>query len=252
MEDEAAFLDAYDPKAYAPVAVTVDIAVLTIHQGRLAVLLIERGAHPFKGSWALPGGFVDASEDLEAAALRELSEECGAKVARKAHLEQLGTFGSPKRDPRMRVISVTYVAFVPDIPELEAGSDAMAARLWAVEDLEGMDAPRLAFDHASILAAAIERTRSKLEYTTLAASFVAEPFTIGDLRRVYEAVWQAEVEPNNFRRKVIGTEGFLEPVGEVVHGAGRPAPLYRRGKAQFLRPPLLRPEEEGADTGARR
>ena len=242
---EAEYLAAYDPRRYPPLAVTVDVAVLTIHRGRLSVLLVERAAHPFRGAWALPGGFVGPDEDLDEAARRELAEEAGLADG-PWHLEQLRTFGAPGRDPRMRVVSVAYLGLVPDPPAPTAGADAAAARFWAVDDLAGPGASPLAFDHADLLAAAVERARAKLEYTPLATAFVPEPLSIPDLRRVYEAVWGTPLDASNFRRKVLATPGLVTPVGAVARGpeGGRPAPLYRRGPASALHPPILRPGPE--------
>jgi 8-oxo-dGTP diphosphatase len=130
---------------------------------------------------------------------------------------------------------------------------SVSARAWPVEDLGledgGPDAPLLAFDHGLILADAVQRVRSKLEYTTLAANFVEEPFTLADLRRVYAAVWGAAPDLGNFRRKVLGTEGFVVEAQRSRESAagpagGRPPLLYRRGDAVILHPPMLRPKEE--------
>ena len=236
---------------YPPFAVTVDLAVFTIRDGGLAVLLVERGSDPFAGHWALPGGFVGPDEDAETAAWRELREETGVDRfgedgGQGGHLEQLRTYSAPDRDPRMRVVSVAHVALAPDLPEPEAGSDAAGARWWAVADLlgesDGEDRPVLAFDHAEILEDAVERVRAKLEYTTLALEFVTEPFTLAELRRVYAAVWGAPPDLGNFRRKVLGTDDFVVPTD--THGpsgtGGRPALLYRRGDATAIQPPMLR------------
>lgn len=230
---------------HPPFAVTVDLAIFTIRDGHFSVLLVERGAEPYAGAWALPGGFVEPQEDAETAAWRELAEETG--VAKfEGHLEQLRTYSAPDRDPRMRVVSVAHVAFAPDLPEPSAGSDAAGARWWVVDDLlseSSSDAPTLAFDHAEILRDAVERIRAKLEYTTLAVEFVAEPFTLPELRRVYAAVWGTPPDLGNFRRKVLGTEGFVVPTdghGEVSEAGGRRALLYRRGTATVVQPPMLR------------
>lgn len=235
---------------HPPFAVTVDLAVFTIRDGVLSVLLVERGAEPYAGQWALPGGFVEPQEDAETAAWRELLEETGVDRF-EGHLEQLRTYSAPDRDPRMRVVSVAHVAFAPDLPEPQAGSDAAGARWWAVDDVlgsgsgSGDDRPGLAFDHEEILTDALERVRAKLEYTTLALEFVAEPFTLPELRRVYAAVWGVAPDLGNFRRKVLGTAGFVVPTesgaaAAATSGGGRPALLYRRGDATVIQPPMLR------------
>lgn len=222
-----------------PVAVTVDLVILTIRRDALHALVIERGKEPYHGRLALPGGYVRDGETLDAAAVRELGEETGLDGAR-LHLEQLRTYGDPGRDPRGRVITVAYLALGPDLPVPEAGTDARAARWEPVEPLLG-EADALAFDHGVILREALERARSQLEYTTVAAVFCPEPFTVAELRRVYEVVWGVELDPSNFRRKVTRADRFLEATGERrVPEAGRPAALYRRGAARLLSPPLLR------------
>lgn len=249
----------YDPSDYPAFAVTVDLALFTIHEGTLSVLLIQRGDDPYAGHWALPGGFVGIEEDAATAAWRELAEETGLERF-SGHLEQLATYSDPGRDPRMRVVSVAHLAFAPGLarPGPTAGSDAAAARWWPVEDLalggshppavSGEGGIELAFDHAVILRDALERVRSKIEYTTLAAQFVDEPFTLADLRRVYAAVWGTAPDLGNFRRKVLSTPGFVvatESLDEGEGRPGRPALLYRRGPATDLQPAMLRPERLG-------
>ena len=230
---------------YPPVAVTVDVVLLTLRQGRLSVLLVERGVPPFQGYWALPGGFVRPDETLDAAAARELAEETAIDAPPAGlHLEQLRTYGDPGRDPRRRVVTVAYLALAPALPLPSGGGDASQARFWAVEDLQASEGPPLAFDHAGIVADGVERARAKLEYTTLATAFVEEPFTLADLRRVYEAVWGTRLDPANFQRKILGTQDLLAPVAgraAPATGVGRPARLYRRGTAKLLQPPMLRP-----------
>ena len=218
-------------------SVTVDLVVLTIRDGDLAALLVRRAATPYRGRWALPGGFVWRDEDLAAAAERELSEETG--LTAPGHLEQLATYGSPRRDPRGRVITVAYLALVPDLPTPVAGTDAVQA---AWRPVAALRPDGLAFDHDRILADGVERARAKLEYTPLGAAFCASEFTIAELRAVYEAVWGAPLDPRNFHRKVTSTPGFVRATGRVTEGErGRPAQLYRRGDAIALYPPLMRP-----------
>ena len=220
-------------------AVTVDLVVLTVNGNDLDVLVVRRGAAPYRGRWALPGGFVGDGEDLLDAAERELEEETALGSVR-AHLEQLATYGAPHRDPRGRVVSVAYLALLPGVSDVRAGSDASEAQWRPTAELL-RDPRRLAFDHHRIVADGIERARSKLEYSPLAAAFCPDEFTIADLRRVYEAVWGMALDPRNFHRKVTGTAGFVEPTGDTTTRAGgRPAQLFRRGTATLLHPAMLR------------
>lgn len=224
-------------------AVTADVVVLTITEGRLAVLLVRRADPPFRGDWALPGGFVAAEQDLEEAAREVLAQETGLSAA-AGHLEQLRTYGAPGRDPRARVVSVAHLGLVPNLPAPVGGGGTTSARFWPVAEVEGPDGPALAFDHAAILGEGVERARAKLEYTPLATTFVPEAFTMGELRRVYEAVWGTPVHPANFRRKVLSVEGFVTPLGRSAPretGGAKPAHLYRAGPARLLHPALLRP-----------
>ncbi|MER6185348.1 NUDIX domain-containing protein [Streptomyces sp. NPDC001652] len=234
---------AYDKHAYEPFAVTVDLAVLTVTEGALHVLLVERGQEPYAGHWALPGGFVQPDESAETAARRELAEETGLSDVSGLHLEQLRTYSEPDRDPRMRVVSVAFAALLPDPPEPRGGSDAADAR-WVPYDA----ARPLAFDHDRILADARERVGAKLEYTCLATAFCGTEFTLGELQQVYETVWGTALDRPNFRRKVLATPGFVEPVpgaARLTGGRGKPAALYRAGTATTLHPPLLRTPREG-------
>lgn len=220
-------------------AVAVDLVVLTIRDGDLQALTVRRRIPPYQGRWVLPGGFVLPDEDLAEAAARELVEETGLAVD-VVHLEQLATYGAPRRDPRLRVVSVAYLVLAPDLPSPVAGSDAAAARWMAVDQL--LAAPRsLAFDHLTILRHGVERARAKLEYTDLGTVFCPREFTIGELRRVYEIVWGTPLDPRNFHRKVSGTPGLLQETGETTtRDGGRPARLYRRGVSRELRPPIYR------------
>ncbi|MFC3518946.1 NUDIX domain-containing protein [Streptomonospora nanhaiensis] len=230
------------PSGPFPAAVTVDLVILTVREGALHVLLIERGNEPFRGSPALPGGYVRPWEGLDETALRELREETGLD-GRRLHLEQLRSYGAPDRDPRGRTVTVAYLALGPDLPVPVAGTDAHAARWVPVARALG-EGFGLAFDHAAILADGVERARSQLEYTTAATAFCTEPFTMSELRGVYEVVWGISLDPSNFRRKVTRTAGFVVPTGERrAMESGRPAALYRRGPARDLYPPLLRSSE---------
>lgn len=265
---EEAYLATYDPSDYDPVAVTVDVVALTIRDSALHVLLVERGGPPFEGHWALPGGFVRAggapgrparrhpAEDLPDAAIRKLAEETGNDLS-QVYLEQLGTYGAPGRDPRLRVISIAYLAFAPELPEPQPGGHARQAAWIPTASLglvEGTSHQRpgttrkLAFDHAEIFGDGLERARSKLEYTPLATAFVTAPFTVSELRSVYEAVWGESLHAGNFHRKVLSVPGFVESTGETTQAGGpRGGPrarLYRSGDARLLHPALLRPGRE--------
>ena len=158
--------------------VAVDLTVLTLRDGALNVLLIQREDDPHRGAWALPGGFIEEGEDLEGAAYRVLADEASLGSG-AVHLEQVRTFGTPGRDPRGHVVSVAFMALGANLPAPRRGEDVADARWWAVEELA--DVP-LAFDHATVLDCAIERARSKLEYTTLAVTFLPEEFTVSQLR----------------------------------------------------------------------
>ncbi|QSZ50214.1 NUDIX domain-containing protein [Arthrobacter sp. D5-1] len=232
--------------------VTVDVVALTVRNGELNILLITRLIEPFKGKLALPGGFVLAGEDLLEAAGRELAEETGVEHL-PGHLEQLGSYGPRGRDPRGDVLTVAHLLLAPDFPVLSAGSDAEQAAWYPVREvLDGR--LELAFDHARILDDALERAKSKLEYSPLGAAFCGDEFTIAQLRAVYEAVWGTRLDPRNFHRKATGTPGFLEDTGRMTAGdAGRPAALFRLAPAArptagqparaVLNPPLMRPRE---------
>ncbi|MER7901058.1 NUDIX domain-containing protein [Streptomyces sp. NPDC096046] len=233
----------YDKYAHEPFAVTVDLAVFTLREGALHVLLVERGQEPYAGCRALPGGFVQPEESAETAARRELAEETGLSDVSGLHLEQLRTYSEPGRDPRMRVVSIAFAALLPDAPEAHGGSDAARAD-WLPYDTAGP----LAFDHDRILADAHDRVGAKLEYTCLATAFCPPEFTLGELQQVYETVWGTALDRPNFRRKVLTTPGFVEPVpgaARLTGGRGKPAALYRAGTAAALHPPLLRPAREG-------
>lgn len=223
---------------YPIFSVTVDIVCLTVRDDRFQVLLVRRGGEPFLGRLALPGGFVHIDEDLETAARRELAEETSVTAPR--FIEQLATYGAPDRDPRSRTVSVAYLAVAPDLGDAAGGSDAAEADWHDVDELLA-DPSALAFDHAQILGDAVERARGKLEYFPLAAEFCPPEFTIAELRHIYELVWGVRLDPANFHRKVTEAKGFLTKLSKTTkRGGGRPATLFKRGKATRLHPPLAR------------
>ena len=200
--------------------VTTDVVIFTIRGQALKILLIRRGAKPYKGRWALPGGFLHENEDIDDCARRELREETGVSGV---YLEQLYTFGHPKRDPRGRVVTIAYFALIPsDKIQLHAATDAAAVAWFSMDDL-----PRLAFDHAAILTMAHERLVAKLDYSTIAFQFMPEQFTLSDLQAVYETIRQEPMDKRNFRKWVLGL-GHIEETGEERReGTMRPARLYR-------------------------
>jgi len=201
-------------------AVTTDIVIFTIRDKQLKLLLIMRAAEPFKGQWALPGGFVQPEEDLESAARRELSEETGVSGV---YLEQLYTFGAVDRDPRERVITVAYYALIPsDKIVLQAATDAEAVGWFSMDDL-----PDLAFDHQTIVDMAHQRLAAKLDYSTIAFQFMPKKFTLGELQDVYETILREEMDRRNFRKWVLALERIEETGDERREGAHRPARLYR-------------------------
>jgi len=224
----------YDPRAFEPFAVTVDIVLMTVVGRELKVLLIQRGKPPYEGAWALPGGFVQPDEDLGEAAARELAEETGVG-AERSRLLQLGAYGAPGRDPRMRVVTVAYGAIVARLTEApRGGSDAAHAELVPMAEVQS-DRVRLAFDHRRIVDDAVARLRAELDSSDLAAGFCPPEFTIRELREVYEAILQTDLDSGNFQRKVTQREGFIRPTDQrVVPGerGGRPATLWRAGEPE--------------------
>jgi 8-oxo-dGTP diphosphatase len=204
--------------------VTVDIVIFTIQSGELRVLLVKRAAPPFQGQFAIPGGFVHEGESLEQAAIRELREETGVA---EIYLEQLYSFGDPKRDPRGRVITVAYFALIAADHPLEAGTDAAEADWWPFDRL-----PPLAFDHGKILHYALERLRNKLEYTTVGFQLLPEKFTMTELQEVYETILGKKLDKRNFRRKLALLK-ILKPLSEYRRGGQRPAQLHKFQAARF-------------------
>ncbi len=221
----------YDPSRFPAFAVTVDVVILTMSEGRLHVLLVRRGEEPYEGMWAIPGGFKRPNESLDEAAKRELVEETGVDAA--SLLTQFGAYGDPGRDPRMNVVTVGYLAVLRDVGALVAGTDAAEAALVPMADV--LDGRReLAFDHQQIARDAIERVRVELEVTGVATAFVGSTFTLAELRAVYEAIWGVQLDAANFRRSVVSEDGWVIPTGRRAQpgpAGGRPAELYRAGEA---------------------
>jgi 8-oxo-dGTP diphosphatase len=243
--------DGYEPRDFPAFAVTVDVVVLTVLDDQLQVLLVRRGEEPFRGRWALPGGFKRPDETLDAAAARELREETGFGTDR---LVQFGAYGDPDRDPRLNVVTVGYLAVVPTVAGLAAGTDATDAALHPVLDVRRGHVP-LAFDHARIVADARARVGMELERSDLVRAFLPDEFTIPDLVRTYEAVWrdldvEHRVEPHNIRRTLARFDPpIVEPLGRTraMPGVeGRPPELHRATAAWTpdvgpLRRPPARP-----------
>ena len=241
-KDEEEFLKNYDASKYERPSVTTDIVVLTIDDNAdLNILLIQRGEHPFKSKWAIPGGFLVAGkESLDDAAKRELKKETNVD---NVFLKQLYTFGNPNRDPRTTVVSVAYTALVPkDKLSIQAGDDTSDARLFKIKyDVKGMvftskeitiTEDDLAFDHAEIIRTAIIRLRNRIDYETDAFSLLKdkESFTISELKRIYEAIKNKSLDLPNFRKTFLRdyvATGRVTELEETVHTKGRSARLYK-------------------------
>ena len=238
-DDELAFLATYDPSRYPRPSLAVDVVLLTVREDGIWAVLGRRDQHPHRGSWALPGTFVRIDESLEAAAERVLRSKVGIA---NVFTEQLYTFGSPNRDPRTRVVSVTYYALV-EAATLERAvssrddADLRLARLevpWvgetggSVAALDPDDARlALAFDHAEILGVAVKRIRGKLDYAPIGFELLPASFSLRDLRLVHEAILGRPLNKDSFRRRILDRE-LVVPTGERAAGVGhRPPELYR-------------------------
>ncbi len=201
--------------------VAVDVAVCTVRDGTLQVLLAETTGGPFAGAWALPGGLVRDDESLDEAATRELSARTGLG---DVYLEQLYTFGRPERDPSKRVVSVAYVALIAHVErvaDVRPEPKYRQVAWWPVRRL-----PPLAYDHGEVVRTAVTRLRAKLQYTNLVYTLVGPSFTLSELQAVYEAMLGRRLDRRNFRKKILST-GLLASVGRVRRGPHRPAALYR-------------------------
>ncbi|GHD05202.1 NUDIX domain-containing protein [Tianweitania populi] len=230
------FLASYDPSAFPQLAVTVDLILLGLRNQAPTVLVLQRNAQPFEGFWALPGGFVGERETLEAAALRVMQDKAGIETA---HLEQLYTFGTPDRDPRMRIVSVAYLALLNEAAftaALRQNKALLPARIEAPlshEDAvaisvrnEDDEVLQLAFDHAEILATAIHRLRGKLDYSPVGFALLPEQFTLRQLQDVHEAISGRALNKPAFRRRM-QDKGWISPTGTREEGTSfRPAELF--------------------------
>ena len=211
--------DTYDPADFPPLAVTVDLVLMTVNEGRLGVLLQRRSEAPHRGEWALPGGFVRIDESLDAAARRILVDKAGLG---DAWLEQLYSFGDPGRDPRMRIVTIAYFALVPTADLTAALKDNDELTMAPLDAL-----PALAFDHAAIVDHAAARLRGKLDYAPIAFALLPPLFTLRALQDVHEAILGTNLNTPAFRRRMLD-KGWIEGSGEREEGgAFRPAELFR-------------------------
>jgi 8-oxo-dGTP diphosphatase len=219
--------ETYDVTKFDHPSVTVDVLFFTVRGGQLQVLLIKRNAWPFKGLWALPGGFVKMNEDLDSAAERELSEECGV---RNLYLEQLYSFGDPKRDPRTRVITVAYYALAPftEIKEIQK-EEVKEAEYFPVSKL-----PKMAFDHKKIVEAGYKRLRDKIGYSNVVFGLLPKLFSLSEIQNIYEIIYDRKVDKRNFRKWLLSS-GLLEATKKKSEGeAHRPAVLYRFAEREVV------------------
>ncbi len=210
------------------IKVAVDAVVFGYKDKTLHVLLIKRDIEPFKDSWALPGGLVLENESLEDAVERELKEETNVTVD---YLEQLYSFGKPGRDPRNRVVSITYFGLVkPEHHSIKADTDANDVAWFDINEL-----PELAFDHATILDAAKKRLRNKLTYEPIGFDLLADKFLFSDLEKLYMTILDKQIDRRNFRKKILSF-GILEELKEKIsEGRGRPANLFKFNHKQYFK-----------------
>ncbi len=222
--------ETYDIAKYEQPSITVDVIVFSLQQSGLKVLLVKRGVWPFEGMWAIPGGFIKMDEDLETAAKRELFQETNVK---DVHIEQLYTFGAPKRDPRTRVITIAYLALVAAEKirniKLVAKTDATAVQWFSMYEL-----PDLAFDHKMILEYSLQRLSYKLEYTNAIRGLMPEKFTLTELQKAYEAILHKRIDKRNFRKKISGMDLLKALHKTKSEGIHRPAQLYSFRKKEFM------------------
>lgn len=223
-QSEQEFLQNYNIHAYDVPLTSVDLVIFTLREQALQVLLVQRGEHPCKGKWALPGGFIDTRRDtdLDATALRKLREKTGVEAP---YLEQLQGFGSATRDPRGWSATFVYFALIDaDGVSLSHGSGSDAASWHAADGLA--ERMNLAFDHAQIFEVALQRLRNKVEYTSLPVHLLAPEFTFSDLQQVYETVLGRKVDKSAFRKRIMDADFLDEVPGKQRHASNRPAQIY--------------------------
>jgi 8-oxo-dGTP diphosphatase len=212
---------------YEQPGVTVDLVIFTVDDKKLKVLLVRRANEPFEGYWSIPGGFLKKGESLEEAASRVMEEKTGV---REVYLEQLYTFGRPDRDPRARIITVTYFALIPWMRLIHPGSRKISDLAWFSVD----DVPELAFDHMEILRRAVTRLRAKVSYSSIVYGLLPEAFRLSDLQKMYEIIINEKLDKRNFRKRMLAT-GLLEETGKKERlGAHRPAMLYQFKKREVV------------------
>jgi 8-oxo-dGTP diphosphatase len=230
------------PVEYPVFAVTSDVVVFLLVGGILNVVLVERGVEPFKGQWALPGGFKRPDESLDDAAARELREEVGFSASQ---LRQFGAFGDPGRDPRGNVVTVGYYVVINEVPNLVSGTDASDTAFWAVREVL-LKQEFLAFDHRMILESAMVHLARELETSDLIRHLLPTEFRISELQAVYEQIWSCKLDPSNLRRSLnLKEEEWLLRVGVVEGGSGRtgrPAGRYRFNGDWSRGGPIRRPD----------
>lgn len=212
---------------YEQPGVTVDLVIFTVDDSKLKVLLVRRAGEPFEGCWSIPGGFLRKGESLEEAASRVMEDKTGV---RQVYLEQLYTFGRPDRDPRARIITVTYFALIPWMRLNQPGSKMVSGLAWFAVD----EVPELAFDHLEILRRAVARLRAKVSYSSIVYGLLPEQFRLSDLQKMYEIIIDAKLDKRNFRKRMLAT-GLLEETGRKdMVGAHRPAMLYQFKKREVV------------------
>ncbi|HSV94794.1 MAG TPA: NUDIX domain-containing protein [Spirochaetia bacterium] len=219
--------ETYDASKFEKPSVTVDVLFFTIKEGMLQVLLIKRAAWPYDSKWALPGGFVRMNESLDEAAQREICEECGVK---NLYLEQLYTFGDPKRDPRTRVITVAYYALAPstEIKEVQE-EEVREAKYFSINDL-----PKLAFDHKVIIEKGFERLKSKLGYSNIVFGLLPKTFPLSEVQKIYEIIYGRSIDKRNFRKWILSSGLVVSTDKKSAGLAHRPALLYRFVKNEVV------------------